>query len=340
MALAAGTKGFTPPEAARGMRCWFGFLPAFWADEGDVIIVDDVTSAKQRAEGFQRWLPNVSFLSLDECRKRSMTEIPAGIDVWGWDDAIRWQLHKAAPRIDRILPEEKTIADIRRRSHRQSSIHVLNDLVGANDFTIGERFCLLQAEEVDALLGEWRQMVVKMPWSSSGRGVRYFRDRMTDREMRFVANAIRQQGAIIAEPWYDRVMDLAMEFTADGKGRVAYEGLSLFDTSHGAYTGNLLISEEQKYAVLSQYIDVGWVDRVRDQLLDILAKETVDIYAGPLGVDMMVVRHGQHNLLHPCVEINLRRTMGHVALSVARRTHGLFRTMRVIAGKDHHLLLE
>ena len=39
-------------------------------------------------------------------------------------------------------------------------------------------------------------------------------------------------------------------------------------------------------------------------------------YTGPFGVDMMVVRHadGAGHSIHPCVELNLRRTMGHVAL--------------------------
>ena len=44
-------------------------------------------------------------------------------------------------------------------------------------------------------------------------------------------------------------------------------------------------------------------------------------YAGPFGVDMMVVR-GEDNdtfLLNPCVEINLRRTMGHVALELSKQ---------------------
>ena len=46
MALAAGTKGFTPPAAGRGMRYWLGFLPSFWADDGDVVIVRQQSDAE------------------------------------------------------------------------------------------------------------------------------------------------------------------------------------------------------------------------------------------------------------------------------------------------------
>jgi hypothetical protein len=43
-------------------------------------------------------------------------------------------------------------------------------------------------------------------------------------------------------------------------------------------------------------------------------------YVGPLGVDMMLVRQTDGTLcLHPCVEVNLRHTMGHVALHLSRR---------------------
>ena len=47
-----------------------------------------------------------------------------------------------------------------------------------------------------------------------------------------------------------------------------------------------------------------------------------NIYEGPLGVDMMIVKcgKGESFYLHPMVEINLRRTMGHVALN----TNNLF----------------
>ena len=57
-----------------------------------------------------------------------------------------------------------------------------------------------------------------------------------------------------------------------------------------------------------------------------------DKYQGPLGVDMMIVAgaEGQGFLLHPCVEINLRRTMGHVALSIPPFADGFARVMQIV----------
>ena len=48
-------------------------------------------------------------------------------------------------------------------------------------------------------------------------------------------------------------------------------------------------------------------------------------YVGPFGVDMMIAEEK----LHPCVEINLRRTMGHVALALSPADDDLVRVMRI-----------
>jgi hypothetical protein len=54
-------------------------------------------------------------------------------------------------------------------------------------------------------------------------------------------------------------------------------------------------------------------------------------YQGPFGIDMMVVSTADKDgfLLHPCVEINLRRTMGHVALAIPPFADGFTRVMHI-----------
>jgi hypothetical protein len=53
--------------------------------------------------------------------------------------------------------------------------------------------------------------------------------------------------------------------------------------------------------------------------MDALHRVIGDHYVGPLGVDMMILSKpdSQGFSVHPCVEINLRRTMGHVAIAMA-----------------------
>ena len=82
--------------------------------------------------------------------------------------------------------------------------------------------------------------------------------------------------------------------------------------------GNLLAPEEEKRMILDKWIPTSLTDMIRDRICTYIPTMLHPHYAGPLGIDMMVVsRHDQQGfLLHPCVEINLRRTMGHVALAL------------------------
>ena len=48
IALASGLSNFTAPHAGRQLRHDLGFLPALWAGEGDVVLVDDQEWAQRK----------------------------------------------------------------------------------------------------------------------------------------------------------------------------------------------------------------------------------------------------------------------------------------------------
>ena len=121
------------------------------------------------------------------------------------------------------------------------------------------------------------------------------------------------------EPYYNKVADFAMEFISDGRGTVRYCGLSVFDTRSGAYSGSVLDTEEEKTARLGAWISPALLLMIKEQLTMVLSKRLGSSYRGPLGVDMMVVSVDNQLMVHPCVELNLRLTMGHVALALTRR---------------------
>jgi hypothetical protein len=147
----------------------------------------------------------------------------------------------------------------------------------------------------------------------------------------WIRNVIASQGSVMVEPYYNKVKDFGMEFLADGEGKVSYLGLSLFQTANGAYSGNILATETFKTQSIGRYVSTSLLVLVRDRLCYILSLPFKDYgYSGPLGVDMMIVRdEGGRLLLHPCVEINLRRTMGHVALSLSPDDDDVQRVMRI-----------
>jgi len=162
--------------------------------------------------------------------------------------------------------------------------------------------------------------VLKAPWSSSGRGLRFVNTPDNIALQGWLHNLLQQQGSVMVEPYYRKVKDFGVEFESDGAGSVRVLGLSLFHTSNGAYTGNILATEEEKSESLTRYIPTELLHFVEEKICQCLGPCLAGKYRGPFGIDMMVVARedGDGFLLHPCVEINLRRTMGHVAIALAQ----------------------
>ena len=338
LAMAYGGEGFTPPAAGRGMRAGLGFLPAFWANEGDSILVDDVTAMERAAAPFGDFLSKVAFVSWSQLPDVVKRYEHFEIRPWGWDMALRHQLLRAGVPAG-CLPKAEEVERVRMLSHRRTTIPLLQRLVDTLPDTLGERREAKSVDEVRQWLSQERAVVCKAPWSCSGRGVRFVEKELDGNLEGFLRNVLAHQGCVIVEHRYQRLMDFAMEFMAENGG-VQYEGLSFFDTRNGAYSGNVLAAEEEKWGLLGKEIPLEVV-RPLVHALEALLAETFAGYKGPLGVDMMVVEEKGHRKVHPCVEVNLRCTMGWAAIALAQRTRGRYDTMRVTCQKgQYHLCLE
>ena len=313
IALAFNRRHLTMPHAAQELRMNLGWIPALWASDGDAVLVDDIPYAVKAALRCQR-KADVLFVSWDD-----LSELPIDhVYPWGWDLTLRTSLaeHGVA---EHLLLTEENLLEIRKRSSRLYTIPTLSFLRdGLQEQTCGQA---RYHESLDALLdtlAEWQRVVLKAPWSSSGRGVRYVDGEMNPSVMGWAQRVIQQQGGVMAEPYYNKVKDFGMEFFMHENGEVEYAGLSLFHTVNNVYTGNLLASEEEKRNLLDKWIPASLTDTMIERIRTFVPTLLHPHYAGPFGIDMMVVaRHDQQGyLLHPCVEINLRRTMGHVALAL------------------------
>ena len=355
IALAANLSNFTAPRAGRQLRHDLAFLPALWAKEGDSVLVDDMEYAERQWEDvcsqMERYgLSPVFPLGIHRILLRNTSYSPLEYDrvePWGWDSALCSMLKRHGFN-EQLLPTDEQLQRIRALSHRRTAAQLLPLLQQPG--TVGEAFECSTVDEVQALLQCYGQLMLKAPWSSSGRGVRLLTMDNGQWTMgnghltmdKWVRNVLQAQGNVMAEPYYQKVMDLGMEFTALENGTIRYDGLSLFDTRNGAYTGNLLATENKKREIISRYIPVCLVDSIQQKITKELR---LDGYCGPLGVDMMIVENqgngqcpeGGKYLLHPCVEINVRRTMGHVALSLTPPTDDQLLTMSIAYDGSHYL---
>ncbi len=336
IALAYDNKYFTAPHAGRQLRNDLEYLPALWTKGGDYVLVENVTSAQQHARRLLRYSEQVHFVSRSDIE--SLSDQISEVSPWGWDSAIKFQLQQIGVK-DTLLPDDKTLADIRRLSNRKFSSRVLKELQSSltNTFLLGEATYIDNMPELESLLQETGKAVIKAPWSSSGRGVRYI-DTVLDAALtNWTKNVIKSQGGIMIEPYYNKVKDFGMEFYADSEG-IHYAGLSLFHTVNGAYVGNSLADESEKLSALSAYIPEDFLGKVAQNLEQLLTSHLKGIYTGALGVDMMIVAANEGFKLHPVVEINLRHTMGHVALTLSAQKVFHDRMMRIdYDGSHYHL---
>ncbi len=335
IALAANLSNFTAPHAGRQLRNDLGFLPALWAEEDDAVLVDSVAGAERAYKRLRGRLGRTACLFVEQDDLKGLTI--EHVEPWGWDLALRAMLVRKGVS-EQVLPSEAEIAQVRQWSHRRTSAQLLPLLQQAG--TVGEAHECSTVEAVEQLMRQYGSVVLKAPWSSSGRGVRF------DGNVAWVQHVLERQGSVMVEPFYNKVKDFGMEFMATDEG-ISYEGLSLFHTKNGAYTGNVLATEEAKRELISRYVSLELLDAVRD---DIVGTTCLEGYRGPFGVDMMLVHAPceagvQDGLLalHPCVEINLRRTMGHVALTLSRLVNpqqddDIRRVMRVIFNGTNYQL--
>ena len=333
LALAANLSNFTAPHAGRQLRADLGYIPALWAAKDGMVLVENVDDAEWRYRLLVR-RPFGRFITKEQLAHTVITDV----DVWGWDLAIRSFLMRQGVA-EHLLPSQYQTDMIRELSHRRHAQQMLAQLQGEG--IIGEALMTDSPSVVREYLETMGRIVVKAPWSSSGRGVRFLDKEMNKPDVGWISNVIVRQGTVMVEPYYNKVKDIGMEFESDGEGHVSYLGLSLFHTANGAYTGNILASEEEKDEMISRYITVDYLKSVQQKIMTLTGSLYKGKYKGPFGVDMMVVAREDKEgfLLHPCVEINLRRTMGHVALSLTKLLPGTPRVMHIEYDKNMYKII-
>ncbi len=332
LALAANQTQYTAPHAGRQLRADLGWIPALWASAGDRVLVENVEGAREQARRVGHYARDVEFVTL---RDLTTVEVPLSVSPWGWNRTLRHQLRSTDNR-NMLVPSDGQLSFIRQVSCRKwAATHLLPRIVKTDGRLVGKAEYVTDLASVEE---HGLPMVLKAPWSSSGRGVRYIDGELTEAGRNWIRNVIDQQGGIMVEPYYNKVKDFGMEFSVDEDGVVNYLGLSLFATRNGAYLGNVLATEEAKREVLTRYVASDLIDALIRKISTVMRMALKRKYTGLFGVDMMVVRQDNRYMVHPCVELNLRRTMGHVALALTPKPTEPQRLMQIYYDGNHYHL--
>ncbi len=188
-----------------------------------------------------------------------------------------------------------------------------------------------RAETERRLLELWRRLgaeqaigarlVLKRPYSSSGRGVQLVSAQPDARELSSAVGSCQRLGSVSLEPYWQVEANWALEYERLPSGVVRFVGYSHFVTSErGAYAGNVLWTQQQLEEQLTRLVPERELTALIALHEAYLSEQlTGSSYIGYIGIDLFVYRRGEALALHPAVEINLRCTMGVLAYRAQMR---------------------
>jgi len=321
LSLAAGTSNFQAPESAVFLASDLSMLPKWYAENGATVFDRSDITPFDPSQEFESVIP------------------------WGWDKSVK-RLLIVNGISESILPSDEKIEVLRQLSHRRTATRAMAHLRSK----LGDKYHfplpaaeLHSVDEVKTYAEAYDEIVIKAPWSSSGRGVYWTTGSFTPSLGGWIRRTIEKQGSIMAEVAMERVMDFAMEFKIE-QGKSEFVGYSLFFTEgQGAYRGNRLMSNKRIAEIVSEWIPKEELDEVERELITFMDNNIAEVYEGYVGVDMFVYRSKEGFMLNPVVEINLRMTMGMVARSIYDRyvspeSEGMFLIEHKTPGrlKIHH----
>ena len=266
LCLANGDPNYVPPASALD-----------FAEKacGVMRIIYGEDAAVTTAAGFGDWLRQHASDRLEK------------IVPWGWDARLKETLLRSGADSS-LLPDDRHLEIIRKMQHRSTIL----PLQPHSHKVVG-------VEEVQELLVRYRCLVLKAPWSGSGRGLRWVTDALSTHDKSWIIRTVAMQGCVIAEQRQRVKDDFAIEFRVHD-GEVSVAGLSLFVTQSGVYRHNILLSDD---AIRKR---VGLTLDMENKLKKWIGLNVAPCYNGCIGIDMLAVEEG--GLL--VSEMNLRHTMG------------------------------
>lgn len=310
MAIADGSPYYTPPASILKMAEDLAYLPAYYAGEKDAVWVRKQPDREFLAE--KKALFHVApALVTEENRDSWEAEV---FCPWGWSPRMYFLLRQChAGEWNREVKELYS---------RRTAAACLQTLCRKLGFVDGETLPIVceTLRDVENVAKSGR-FFVKAPWSSSGRGLlKIDGGEIASKNREWLGGILKKQGYVMVEKEQERVMDFAMEFYAC-RGNVEFKGLSCFMTGkNGEYIGNCVGRQQSLENRLTAWIEKEKLERVKTELIRTLTEEIAPRYSGYMGVDMMIYRDGAGEIrIQPCLEINLRYTMGIVALFLSER---------------------
>lgn len=326
-AVANSNSSWQPNKLLQKMEADLATLPLFFTKPNDFVIVNNIPSKEflKSLETIDISIPN--FILIKEIKtNKEIIDLPKfKLLPWGWSPVAHRLLSPLKQNCsDEFLksPVSNWQPGYRDLYSKKTALKILSKILldFPNKYFIDEhkkaKICTTK-KEIEILLKQWGELMVKAPWSSSGRGLQtVLKSNIHPKVWEKLLGIIKEQGYIIVEPFLNKKFDLAILFEQK-KGNILYKGISNFITnSKGQYLGNYLNG-------LPNNLDKKVADFVKS-IPEIIIQPLINsiensqlakLYEGYFGVDTLIFLDDRNELkINPCLEINLRQNMGILSL--------------------------
>ena len=319
-AVLHASKHYQPAANQVKMQQELAFLPAWYAQANDCVwMEEELTDAfRKDIQDLDFHVKTITVHQLEEKRNELSNQ---GIELWGISPQSIYRFEKINKQYDFQWQIPVWKDELRRLGSRFTAYDVLADLM--EGFPDLDKTLLPKFVGEMSGIEEYRdshpgRCLVKSPFSSSGRGLVWLLPEVLPRsERQIISGMLKKQLQVSIEKVLDKVLDFSMQFEIDAEQHIRFIGYSIFQTNEkGAYKNNLLAAQEVLEQQITAFIDKEYLLSVRKKLLIILQAIYTPYYIGNIGVDMLVYRKNNAYCLHPCVEINMRKNMGFLAIAL------------------------
>lgn len=277
-AIEKGSCNYTPPIMVQQLRRDLQTLPLYYADVNEEVFISSP-------------LPDDLLCKRLIDNKEQVFELLP----WGWSPDLK----SSFPNIN--LPY--SLEEMKLFGSRSLSIELWHAVYqkAPNLFLYHPPKEVSIGGEVEP--GEW---VLKEDYTSSGRGVEFINARQNPKIIISRRFGVKKGKRLFIEPFYHIKEERGYEFWRSEEGEITYIGNHKAIIERGRYKGSSIgeSSDDDR-----EYID---------SLIGGLTTLPLGSYSGVIGVDTAIYQDESVERFVPCFEVNVRPTMGYVAICIER----------------------
>jgi len=332
MAISNGTVSFMPNRILTRFEQDLDILPICYAESGDVILVNQIPDTKflESLQDVGISIPRFELFPQTLTDKAFLKEEKASLKPWGWSPRIHHQLAPFKSQCSQAYLDQPNAywkTEHKGLYSRKLALECLDHITSnspSNKYIPRDIFPVIctKQSEVEELQNKWQQVVIKSPWSSSGRGLQVLRKAFINKSVeQALGGVLKSQGYLMVEALVDKQLDFSVQFHSDGKGKLEFLGFGFFDTNdNGQYQANYIGYTPNLF---NQSLGNEEQELLVTDIEKALKKHNIaNEYCGYLGIDCMLFLDTEGEMkVQPCLEINLRYNMGTIAIKLNPYIH-------------------